>query len=243
MSMKKNLLFSMLVALLILVTINVKAASSCSDTREAELSGLANNVNVDYDIYDKVLEDSTTNGQLEEGDVATEPAIMLRIYNLTKDLKVKVQQEGTTTAYVYTISDVQDDGILYLDSSFANAIITYDITIISADSNCLNEVLRTTSITLPEWNLYSDIAACNGYEDFYLCNEFTTTDYSNVNGQQFYTELEAYKAEKTKEENSITRKVANFFDTYKWYIIGVVIIALGITTYIIIRNRNKRKAL
>lgn len=239
--MKKRLLLITMTSFLMMLSFNVKAASTCSSEREMELSSLANNVNVDYINYEKAMDD----GMLEGEEVGTSPAFYIRVYNLSSDLNLKVNLDGSKNYTYVSSTDAADDGVIYLDNSFADSINNYNLTIRSNDSNCQNEVLRTITITLPMFNYFYVNGECEANADFYLCQEFTTTDYSDVKYSTFTSELETYKEEKAKEEakkSTITYKTFNFVKTYKWFFIagGIIILGVIITIIIIKKKRSKR---
>ena len=240
--MKKFISLITLTSFLMLISFNVKALSTCSSEREMELSSLANNVNVDYLEYDLALD----NGGIADDEVSTSPAFYIRVYNLTSDLNIKVNLDGSKNNTYIKSSDAADDGIIYLDTSFASSVKNYTLTIRSNDTNCQNEALRTITITVPMRNYFSTYEACDDNSDFYLCQEFTTTDYTDVTDKDFTTKLDAYKVQKAEDEkkqSSITYKTFSFINSYKWYFIGAGIIALIIIILIVIRNRRRSKRL
>ena len=240
--MKKNIPLITLASFLMLISFNVKAASTCSSEREMELSSLANNVNVDYEEYDLALDKGSEAGE----DVSTSPAFYIRIYNLSSDLNIKVNLDGSKNNTFIKSTDAADDGIIYLDTSFASSVKNYTLTIRSNDSNCQNESLRTITVTIPMRNYFSTYEACDDNSDFYLCQEFTTTSYNDVSDTEFTNKLAEYKEQKAadeKKQNSITYKTFSFINSFKGYFIGAGIIALTIIILIVIRNRRRSKRL
>ena len=240
--MKKKLFLFTITSFLMLFSFNVKAASTCSSEREMELSSIANNVNVDYLEYDKSMDEGLESG---EAEVATTPAFYIRIFNLTSDLNVKINLDGSKNFTYASSTDAADDGIIYLDTSVASTIKNYTITIRSNDSNCQNEVLRTITITVPMYNYLYSSGECETNADFYLCQEFTTSDYSNVKDSDFTSKLSEYKEDKAKEEakeSSITYKTFSFIKSYRWYFIGAgIIILIAIISILIMKKRRSKR--
>lgn len=237
--MKKNYLLVLLV-LFMAFTLKVNA-STCSSERIVELSTLASNVNVSYERYDDEV--TYENPLLEEQDTKITPKFYITIYNLEEGLNVYLKRTDTNQSIVRTVDNVDDDGVLYIDLGEAYKVKNVEILIRSDDSNCQNEVLKSTNLTLPMYNKYFFYKACEENPDFEMCQEFTTVDYSNVSEKTFNEKLNTYKEEKQKEEerkNSVWFKISQFLDKYKWIIIGVIAgIVIVIITYIVRRKKSR----
>ena len=237
--MRKRYLF-LFAFIFMLFSVKINALSSCSMERTMELTSLANNVNVDYDEY-HVEKGSDVYIDLEEGETVTEPGFKIRIYNMTKDLNVLITDNSTREEKELTFNDISDDGILYYDSGFPGEIKNYTITVRSADYNCLNEVFRKVSITLPMINNFYDYDVCRDNQDYYMCQEYTTVDYSNVSVERFIKQVKEYEeTKKNKEinESSFMYRFLIFIKKYIWLII--VIILLGVGYYVYTRNKNSK---
>lgn len=243
--MKKNINYLLLLLFGMLITVGVKA-STCSDSRVLELSSLANEVNVSYQEYDKVVDklDSDTFGD-EDGEVdVTYPAYYLTIYNLSDDLNASIVRSDTKETVEVSAKNKDKDGVVYVDAGMAAKVKLFTVKIRSNDSSCKNEVLKALAVTTPMFNDFSTYTVCQEYPEFELCKKYTTVDYSNLTMSDFNTKLEEYKVKKEEEERqqkSIVYNVGKFFDTYKWYIIGVVII--GVAIIVIYRIRRKKSRL
>ena len=245
--MKKNSLFILLFLTSMFITVGVKA-STCSDERVIELSSLANNVNVSYQQYDKFVEEYISESFTGEDDdskvVATYPAYYLTIYNLPEDLNVSVVRSDSDKDIEVTSKDKKEDGVIYIDTGYATNVKLFTIKIRSNDSNCGDEIMKTVAITTPMFNKLSMNASCQDNPDFKLCQQFTTTDYSDVIDSQFQQKLEEYKAQKAGEEkkqNSILYNISKFVSKYRWYIIiPVVIIGVALIVIYIIRRKKSR---
>ena len=248
--MKKNIYYALLLVFGLLMTVGVKA-STCSDKRVLELSSLANEVNVSYQQYDKVVDEYDSETFVDENDEdahtrSTYPAYYLTVYNLPNDLNISVTRDDTKKNVVASAKDKEEDGVLYIDTGYAAKVKLFTIKIRSNDSNCKNEVLKTVAITTPKYNKFSQYNSCQENPEFNLCQQFTTTDYSDVTNEQFIEKLEEYKAKKAEEEkrkSSIFYNIGKFFENYGLYIIiGVVIIGVAIIV-IYIRRRKKSRLL
>lgn len=228
------------------MTIGVKA-STCSDKRVLELSSLANNVNVSYQQYDKVVDEYDSEIFVDEDDTSvksTFPAYYLTIYNLPKDLNVSVIRNDTKKNVVVYDDNKEEDGVIYIDTGYAAKVKLFTIKVRSNDSNCKNEILKTMAVTTPMYNKFSQYNSCQENPDFKLCQQFTTTDYSDVTNSQFIEKLNEYKVQKEEEEkrkNSLFYNIGKFISKYRWYIIiPIVIIGVALIVIYIIRRKKSR---
>lgn len=240
--MKKKLLLSIFTAILLTLSFSVKAESTCSIERGMELSSLANNVNADYAPYEVVIS-SKDDPILSEGEFSKRTAFYVRVYNLTNDLNVRVSLDGYKDVVLYN-KDARDDGVVYLDSSYPDKIKTYTLTIRSNDGNCRNEVLRKIEVTVPALNYFHNYQKCVENPDFYMCQEYTTTDFSDVDESQFQQQIDEYIKNKQEEEakqNKITYKVKEFVK--KYVVFFIIIIALLVIAIVIeiIKGKQRRK--
>ena len=244
--MKKNICYVLLFLFCMCITQGVNA-STCSDKRVLELSSLANNVNVSYQQYDKLVDEYDSETFAGEDDTivkSTFPAFYLTIYNLPSELNVSIIRNDTTKNLVFYATDKEQDGIVYVDTGFAGKVKLFTVKIRSNDSSCKNEVLKTVAVTTPMYNKFSKYESCIENPDFNLCQQFTTTDYSDITSSQFNEKLNEYKEKKAEEErrqNSLIYKVGKFLSTYKWYIvIPAVIIGVALIVIYIIRRKKSR---
>ena len=229
--------FSLFVVLfLMLLAVPVRAASTCSDERNIELTSLANNVNVDTLEYEKAMND--------DGDQTVyQPAFYVRVFNLTKDLNLKVEQVGSKKISYFDSTNVASDGIIYLDSDLANHVKQYNITIRSNDVACKNQVLRKVQITTPQFNTFTLSSGCNGEDlkDFYLCQKFVDKDISKLTQEDFNIEVNKYREENKKNKNNIGKKTSSFFIKNGKVIIIIAAIVAGVVVILVLINKKRKK--
>ena len=243
--MKKNSLFVLLFIFTMFITVGVKA-STCSDKRVLELSSLANEVNVSYQEYDKVVDSYESDTFTDEDDTKVEytyPAYYLTIYNLADDLNASIIRSDTKGSVDVTSKNKNKDGVVYIDTGIAGNVKLFTVKIRSNDSSCKNEVLKAIAITTPMYNEFSTYNSCQEYPEFELCKKFTTVDYSKVTMTEFTEKLEEYKKKKEEEEKqqkSIIYNIGKFLGTYWYIIIAVVIIGVALIV-IYIRKRKKSR--
>ena len=242
---RKKIIMLVITVLLLTISFKVNAASTCSQERSMELSALANNVKADYveyqveygSDYDPGLED-------EENKTATRPAFYVRVYNIVNDLNVRISLDGAPKQIYANSKNLASDGILYINSSYPDKVKNYTITIRSNDSNCQNEVLRQITVTVPMQNYFYNFAQCEENPEYYLCQEYTTTDYTSMTDDEFVSQINKYvenKKEEEQKQSKVTYKILEFIKKYKWYFITLLVIAIGIVIFVIIRNKQRRK--
>lgn len=244
----KKICYVVLIMLGLFISFGVKA-STCGDKRILELSSKANDVNVSYQEYDKLVDefDSETFVDENDGDSIvreTFPAYYLTIFNLPEDLNVSIIRNDTKKNVVVYSSDKKEDGVVYVDTGFAGKVKLFTLKIRSNDSSCKNEILKTVAVTTPMYNKFSQYNSCLENPEFSLCQQFTTVDYSEVTNSQFVEKLNEYKVQKAEEEKkqkSIIYQIGKFLSTYKWYIIiPIVIIGVALIVIYIIRRKKSR---
>ena len=236
--MKRKFLF--FIALLLSFSLSVKA-STCSDERIIELSSQANNVNVTYVGYDNVSEPYDNPLDDTQGDVNVVPSFYIVIYNLTDQLNAVIKDDTTKKSTVVTSKDAKD-GVIYVDAGAASSVKNFTVTIRSNNSNCLNEILKTTTVTTPMFNKFYEYSLCEENPDFNMCQEYTFTDYSNVRDKAFTEKVEEYKEQKKKEENNkkIFNRVLNFIVKYAWVFVAIAVLAAVGVIYFIIKRKKSR---
>lgn len=107
----------------------------------------------------------------------------------------------------------------------------------SEKTNCSDEALRTLTVELPMYNDYSERDECKGNKNLDICKEWADT--------QDITEEEFLK--KVKEQVRVLEPITQstlleIFNKYGLYILGFVIVAgIGITAYVVRKNKNKVK--
>ena len=129
---------------------------------------------------------------------------------------------------------------------------TYEIVIVGMTEKC-NDTLKTTTLTLPKYNEYSEDPLCEGIEEFVLCNP--TYD-KEIDYDTFVSRVETYKRTKNKNENinndndtGNNNKLLNNMKTYieenliQIIIVTVFIILVVITTIITAKSIRKSRRL
>lgn len=233
--------FLLFLALLLSFSLSAKA-STCSDERIIELSSQANNVNVSYVQYDNISEAYTNPLDDTEGDTNIVPSFYITIYNLTDQLKAYVKRDGTKKMVEVTSKNKTEDGTIYVDAGPADSVKNFTVIIASNNSNCLNETLKTATVTTPMYNRFFEYDLCEKNPDFNMCQQFSFTDYSQVRDKVFKDKVEEYQEQKKKEEESkkIFNRVLGFISKYAWVFIAIIIIIAAGVIYFIIKRKKSR---
>lgn len=242
MKRKKILLIIMMAFFLFIGNVRAEGEeTTCKPTDLSSLRSMAANVKVTYVPVTETVKFDKPN--FETG--ATEGFrnyLDIKIYNVNTKLEVTVTASGVNK--IFTSKDVGADGAITLRQVPQNEIVTYTFEIMSYESGCHGNVLRTLKLTLPRYNFYSQLGACADIPDYYLCQEYTTY---KVDGATFYDKVDEYKAkllslesgDKTDENNTgIVSQTLSNVSKYKYVIVGVVVV-VGVLLTIFILKRKK----
>lgn len=251
--MKKDKIFLLLVFILalFLFTGNVSAEgedTTCNAVSLNELRTMASNVKITYvPGFERVeIPKDPEFGVTTVGSNYLD----IKIYNLTSKLYVVAEATGSNIVnaqtHVISINDVYAlDGSATIRQPAQTEMMTYEFTIFSDVYGCTSKTLRTIKLTLPRFNRYSELDACQDIPEYYLCQQYTTY---KVDGKTFYQKVDDYKAklltqkeeEKEKEENNtgVVSKTISKVSKYKYIVVGVVV-AIGVVITIVILKRKK----
>lgn len=203
----------------------ISAHAECSSERIAELNKIANNVNLSYTYeFDKTVPDDGGKSEIMAALFST------HISNLTNDIYIENTETGNTHVGTGETTD---------PTKFESGkSITY--TIYSNDPNCKGQSLTSKYITFPKFNEYSTFDECEEYPDFKYCK--TWLDTSNLNVDDFNAALEKYKNGNKSDISKAKKNKVNFFDEYKFLIIGLgTILVIGIIAFVVIKIVKRRK--
>jgi len=224
------------------ININVHAASLCSYEEQTNLNSKAANVKVSYEVVEETVE-------FEDMDVISK-VFDISIFNITEEFYVVVKNNINDQEKTYRYSDT-NNGIVKFRWKDLEDVTNFTFQIFTTEkTNCPDEKFKTLYLTAPRYNPYSRYSICSQLEDFYLCEEFVT--FSKIDEDEFINKVEKYQKEELKTNNNekveenkenekptkMTDEIFNFFDNYKWYIVGGLIIVLVV---LIIINRKKLK--
>lgn len=246
--MKKGIL--LLICSLFLTTHSVKAASSCSYKELAELNNLATQTKVSYEIkvgtYDEnefAIPDILIGTDEENSFVAEYKYLVINVLNITEQTYAVLRSDTNSLSYTINYDDTTN-GIYKIDWKELSKVtkITVDV-YSSTKTGCPNEKLYTTYLTLPRLNTYAALEACDGSEQFYLCQDFVT--YENIDYDAFVTKLNDYKSGKVNNDgeqlNNSQNMVLNFLVENKVTIIVIgCILIVGVVTVITLKSKRRK---
>lgn len=216
--------FFSFVFLLLFFCINVYAEedTTCNYNSQAELSKLAYQVSVSYDIKN--------NGQ--------QNVIEIKIYNIVDGIYVEFKDENDTTQFVFP-EDTQN-GTYKFETTNITDIFEYNFEVKSVKYGCEDKTFRKLSLVKPKRNSYFDDKICK-YDstiDYYYCQEWITTDFKMSDEEireKINEHLVDYKNNikiETKKEYKENEKIKKM----KQIAIIVLIVAIVLDLIIIIKN-------
>lgn len=207
--------------LAILVLFPFKVSAQCSTERIAELSKIAENINLSY-TYEVGEEDAE---------------FKVTVSNLTNDVYLVSNEEEIT------VSGINEKTI---DKKFPSGT-TLNFVVFSNDKNCKNEALTNKYITLPYYNLYSNYGMCKEYPEHEYCKRWY--DSSKISRSEFERALADYSdklmddEEKVKEtkEKTFLDMLEEIWNNYNIFIIislGLILVIVVIIIIKVIKNRK-----
>lgn len=242
--MRKIALF-ILALFVLLVPGEVSAA--CDYAEQNRLNALASNVNADYTVSKRitVIEGTDSMGNDLSQEIE-ENYFVINVYNLTEDIYIVVTNSYNKASNTYKVSDAKD-GIISFEAPTNGNTVEFTIKVYTTNTECSSNALRTFTVRSPMVNPFMRYEVCNEVPDFYLCQEYLTSDF-DITDSQFFERVNAYKEtqkEKEKEsENSgddgFFSRVASFISSYWPFLVGgIVILGAIITVIVIIRVRRR----
>lgn len=177
-------------------------------------------------------------------------------YEFNKNSKTYTLQfeASLPNKYYYEISETEnimckgiDETSIECDGFEAD---TYQIVIVGMTKTC-NDILKTTTITLPKYNKYAEDPLCKGIAEFVLC---TPTYGKEIDYDTFVSRVETYKKTKIKNENiqdddneedndkELINKIKDYIQENLIQIIIITIFIILVVITIIITAKSIRKS-
>lgn len=184
-------------------------ADLCDKEHIKELKELANKVDVNYEY-------------IEGGDLVNSYIINI---NLLSD-KLFVMHEYNTYYY-----NQEKNGLITFVVNSGNIKVT-----IHSDT-CVGYKLRTISLNLPKFNIYSYKTECKELEkyDLDVCDPWYQ---STINDNYFYSVVNKF-LNKPEEKETFIDKIINFYNEYQLIIVGSIsFVVLSIIGIILYRKRS-----
>lgn len=245
--MRKNKFIMLIIVVLFLFVGKVNAVEeedvTCNTRKLTELRQMASNVKVTY-ISGEAVEQLPTPNPEVDGTEETLYYLDVKIFNLNSKLGVKVTTKGkniTSKEYDVGLDNMGSDGAVTLRQWASGSNIDYEFKVYAIEGNCTGKTLRTLRLTIPKFNVYSDLDICKDVPDYYLCLRYTTYD---VDGATFYDRVDEYKAKmlvqnetENNVNNTVSRTLSNL-SKYKYVIVGIVV-AVGVVITVLILRRKK----
>ena len=254
--MRRRKLASILI-LTLCICFSPVANAACDYETQVKLATEASNVNTNYEISEIVMDMLT--GQevtgLSEEEIDNDDThyirqdkVVIYIYNLTENLKVTVSGDnGYEDTFTYQESD---NGTVELEGGYLENIVNYTIKVLSANSNCSDDELRTISVVTPKKNTFHDMIACEGVEEYY-CQEFIDYDLNMTEAEILEKANNVRESglsfeDPQQEEKNWWENVKEYITNHPWIIyttIGVIIVIAGVATTVIVIKKRRSKVL
>ena len=185
----------------------------------------------------------------EESDAAIMYVLDLKVYNVNSKFLLKYEYSGKkiqSGSFYRDFTNTGSDGAITVRQKSYNTVINYTITVISNFGSCRGQTIRTIRVTLPKYNYYSSLEACEGIQDYYLCQPYITFD---VDENTFFNKVSAYSAKMAEakevdmeeDNNSVVSKTLTAVSKHKYLVVGIVV-AVGVAATVLIIKRKKSEA-
>lgn len=213
----------------------------CTFARKDELRAAAANVVISY-----IPAETTEKIIKENGEEALlyNYYLDIKIYNVNTKLVIVAKDKATGTERRLDYHDLGADGTITIRvPSSTEQVRNWEFKIYSYLYSCFTDPIRTMKLTLPMYNINSDLNICDDIPDYYLCRQYVT---SATDSEKFYKYVNAYKEkldEREQSDNNIStggiNNVVSKIKDYKYLIVIILIIIGIITTVIIVLKRKK----
>lgn len=213
----------------------------CTFARKDELRAAAANVVVSY-IPTEMKETIThENGQVGE---LYNYYLDIKIYNVNTKLTIHAKDKTSGEEAYLDYYDLGPDGTITIRvPASTEQVRNWEFDIYSYKYSCFTEPIRTIKLTLPMYNVNSDLNVCDDIPDYYLCRQYVT---SQTESEDFYKHINAYKEKlETREQNdnkNTTDGISNVVSKIKdyKYLVVVILIVIGIviTTIIVLKQKK-----
>lgn len=206
-----------ILVLLLLVSINVKAADGCDRVELNRLKAVAKKITYSYDFREQVDQNDDVVGGtfdiiLDNISSEVKPMIIYSWIGMSFDEFVR-DENGTANSNVF-----KPEG--YLPGESVKITVKAYV-----DNDCIAKDLVIKTIRLPYFNYYVNSKECKTYPAFKLCkNRLTNT---KITDRQFNAELNKYI--EYNKENPMVMDVDN---TILYIILGVIIL-VPVTIYVV----------
>ncbi len=246
--MKKKIFIMIMVlaSFLFVGKVYAEEENTCSATLLSELRSEAANVKATY-----VTGDETINSNSPDPETGSSSYkkhyVYIKIFNINNRMIVRIKPTGTGitgTEKVVGAGDVGSDGTITFKQEAMSANVTYQIDVLSIYGDCSGTTLRSMKLTVPKFNVYSELDICSDVPDYYLCLQYTNY---NIDSSTVYDKINEYKAklaeenvdEKNKNQaNNTISKAMSGISKYKYLIVGAIV-AVGVIVTVIIVKRKK----
>lgn len=239
---------SIILSLILLICPSiVKAASSCSYSEQAKLNDLVANVKASYEYIERLSDEKGMDPDSGEEMDVWESIFKISVLNITEEIYITISNDATGFEATYKYEDT-NNGIVEFEQKDLTKVTEYKIDVYSNNSNCAGELYRTFTLKTPKFNVFSNIALCNIYPNYYYCQEFLDTDVE-IDYEKFYDGLESYQElhpeEEQKEETKKENKLIKFYKEHALAIniIAGVLVVGGVTATVILVKRKRSRVL
>lgn len=219
--------------------------NTCDAKTRNELSTLASNITISYEIETKTESVSAEQAAIDGVTSASYDYINIKIYNLSSKLRIDGKNDRTGSTFTINYRYIGQDGAVTIPKLLSSITSNYVFEVYGIDT-CSTTKLRTFKMTVPRYNYLADMEICSDIQDYYLCQPLVTYD---IDDDVAYKQIENYanKVSNSQEENktntngsTISKKISKLSNNKKYVALIVVLVGAFITLLILKRKRSDR---
>jgi hypothetical protein len=214
--------------------------TGCTVEKDNVIRQKANAIRVNY-VPVQTEEKKVTDGNEES---LSKRFIDIKIYNVTSDVFLNFRSNNekvTVKSETFDYQKIGPDGSITIRIPALSVVAEYIIDVYSYSEACNGEIIRTIRVTIPKYNFFSQLEACNGAEDFYMCQEYITFD---IDSDKFYEQIASYKENGGQTADDLlyknnTKNILAKSSNFKYFVVGLIVACGAVATYYIVKKTKK----
>jgi len=242
MTKKKYIILLLMVLMMPLITTKVYAEEKqpisiekyiCGEKNKSELENKVSKIKLTYELITEVSK--------EEEEDGLGGYFRVKVTNFSENIYIKID------GYEYHFKDVGESFNLSNRFPYGGGKVKLDF--YGEDGHpCKSHYISSKTITLPKYNVFSELEECLEYEEFALCNRYYKGSIESK--EDFLKKLEEYKNniknnKSEKQKFDIIDRIFSFIEDNQLLCASIAFIIAGIIIFFvvkkIIRAKNRTK--
>ena len=228
----------------VFVSISNVQALSCSNSEVKDLNSIASYVNVSYEVIDRGIKKELISGDSVKNYTQVKYSFEISIYNITKDIFVRIKDDVSNNTVTVNYKNTNDGRYIITNDDFGR-IYKYTIEVLSTNSKCYGQKIRTITLIKPKYNAYSEYTYCNNSSSFY-CQKFVEKNTNIKDDNDFLNKIKVNNDKNALDNTDSNSKDNNMLSLFKKNLVLylsalLIVITITILVIIIVNKRNNKK--